>query len=103
MPGQAVTRRKPSRRTPSPEKRPQTPPPQPHSSTEPAAPFWTLPLVAIVTVGAALRLYYLQQPMRYDESITYVHFAANSWTTAISSYTYPNNHVFHTVLVKACG
>jgi len=39
--------------------------------------------------------------MRYDESVTYLYFASQSWTTAVSSYTYPNNHVFHTVLVKA--
>jgi 4-amino-4-deoxy-L-arabinose transferase-like glycosyltransferase len=39
--------------------------------------------------------------MRYDESVTYLAFAGQSWTTVISSYTYPNNHVFHTLLVKA--
>lgn len=49
-----------------------------------------------------MRLYYLRQPMRYDESVTYLYFAAKSWTTVISSYTYPNNHVFHSLLVKAC-
>lgn len=49
-----------------------------------------------------LRLRYLSQPMRYDESVTYLYFVAGSWANAISSYTYPNNHVFHTLLVKAC-
>jgi hypothetical protein len=39
--------------------------------------------------------------MRYDESVTYLYFASQSWTTVVSSYTYPNNHVFHSVLVKA--
>jgi 4-amino-4-deoxy-L-arabinose transferase-like glycosyltransferase len=41
--------------------------------------------------------------MRYDESVTYVYFAGQPWATAISSYTYPNNHVFHTLLVKSCA
>ena len=39
--------------------------------------------------------------MRYDESVTYLYFASKSWATVVSSYTYPNNHVFHSVLVKA--
>jgi len=41
--------------------------------------------------------------MRYDESVTYLYFASQSWTNVISSYTYPNNHVFHSLLVKACA
>ena len=48
-----------------------------------------------------MRLYYIRQPMRYDESVTYLNFASQPWETAIGSYTYPNNHVFHTLLVKA--
>ncbi|HEX6052624.1 MAG TPA: glycosyltransferase family 39 protein [Gemmatimonadaceae bacterium] len=59
-------------------------------------------MIGLVAIGALLRLYYLDQPMRYDESITYLHFASQPWETAIGSYTYPNNHVFHTLLVKAC-
>jgi 4-amino-4-deoxy-L-arabinose transferase-like glycosyltransferase len=57
--------------------------------------------VCLVAIGAALRLYYIRQPMRYDESVTYLNFASQPWGTAIGSYTYPNNHVFHTLLVKA--
>jgi len=68
--------------------------------TKAAASLWTLPLLGLVTVGVLLRLYYLGQPMRYDESVTYTQFAAQPWATVVSSYTYPNNHVFHTVLVK---
>lgn len=48
-----------------------------------------------------LRLTYLGQPMRYDESVTYLYFAKLSWTGALSTYTYPNNHILHTLLVKA--
>lgn len=63
---------------------------------------WTAPLICMLGVGVLLRLNYLDQPMRYDESVTYLEFASRSWSRAIGSYTYPNNHVFHTVLVKAC-
>jgi 4-amino-4-deoxy-L-arabinose transferase-like glycosyltransferase len=39
--------------------------------------------------------------MRYDESITYLLFVKLPWTDALTTYTYPNNHVFHTLLAKA--
>jgi Dolichyl-phosphate-mannose-protein mannosyltransferase len=58
-------------------------------------------LVVICVVGVVLRLGYLGQPMRYDESITYLFFARRPWADALSLYTYPNNHLFHTLLVKA--
>jgi hypothetical protein len=54
----------------------------------------------IAGLGAILRAIYLRQPMRYDESVTYLYFAAKPWAEALSSYTYPNNHLFHTALVK---
>jgi len=75
--------------------------PAQQSSTA-AEPFWTPALIALVVIGALLRLYYLGQPIRYDESVTYLYFAAHPWATVVSSYTYPNNHVLHTLLVKAC-
>lgn len=63
--------------------------------------FWTAPLVLLIAIGAVFRLQYLNQPIRYDEAVTYVYFASGSWMHAIATYTYPNNHVFHTLLVKA--
>ena len=44
---------------------------------------------------------YLTQPMRYDESVTYVFFARLPWREVMANYTYPNNHILHTLLVKA--
>jgi 4-amino-4-deoxy-L-arabinose transferase-like glycosyltransferase len=55
--------------------------------------------VAVIAVG--LRLRYLRQPMRYDESVTYLYFVKQRWADALSLYTYPNNHLFHTLLAKA--
>jgi 4-amino-4-deoxy-L-arabinose transferase-like glycosyltransferase len=58
-------------------------------------------LIVIAVVGIDLRLLYLSQPMRYDEAVTYMYFARHPWQDALSLYTYPNNHLFHTLLVKA--
>lgn len=58
-------------------------------------------LLAIGFIGVALRLAYIDQPMRYDESVTYLYFVRHPWADALSNYQYPNNHLFHTALVKA--
>ena len=76
--------------------------PAPHVPAAAQPTLWTPALIVIVLVGVALRVYYIRQPMRYDESVTYLYFAGQPWATAVSSYIYPNNHVFHTLLAKAC-
>jgi hypothetical protein len=58
-------------------------------------------LVAILVIGLALRLLTLGQPIRYDEATTYLEFARKPLSVALSRYDYPNNHLFHTLLVKA--
>jgi len=56
--------------------------------------------LALVTLaGLLVRLDFLFQPMRYDESVTYVHYASRPWYIALTTYTAPNNHVFHSLLV----
>ena len=60
-------------------------------------------LVFIAVVTVTLRLMYLGQPMRYDESATWVYFARQPWPDALSVYTYPSNHLFHTLLVKVAA
>ena len=92
--------RKARRRKPTRDERSRTPR-ETTTAVAPTPSLWTRPLIAIVVIGALLRGYYLTQPMRYDESVTYLYFASQSWTTVVSSYTYPNNHVFHSLLVKA--
>jgi hypothetical protein len=56
-------------------------------------------LLLIVTSGLLVRLDFLFQPMRYDESGTYVHYASEPFYIGLSAYTAPNNHLFHTLLV----
>src|SRR5207253_11250661 len=55
----------------------------------------------VLAIGAALRVLYLAQPIRYDEAVTYMYFVRLPWAEALSTYTYPNNHLFHTLLAKA--
>ena len=58
-------------------------------------------VVVIIGLGVAQRAVLLGQPMRYDESVTYLYFAGRSWYTAISAYQFPNNHLLYTVIAKA--
>jgi 4-amino-4-deoxy-L-arabinose transferase-like glycosyltransferase len=55
-------------------------------------------IVAFATIG---RLATLSQPMRYDESVTWAYFVGRPWSTVVSSYQFPNNHVFFSLLAKA--
>jgi dolichyl-phosphate-mannose-protein mannosyltransferase len=56
-------------------------------------------LVVVTLVAVVVRLEFLFQPMRYDESVTYVHYASRPWYIALTTYTAPNNHVLHSELV----
>jgi len=57
-------------------------------------------LAVIGVVAIALRLLTLAQPMRHDESITYLEFVSRPLWQALSRYSDPNNHLFHTLLAK---
>lgn len=57
-------------------------------------------LLLIILGGAFLRLAALNDPITYDEAYTYVAFARQDWWGALSDYSLPNNHIFHTLLVK---
>ena len=58
-------------------------------------------LWAILLVAAIVRVTALSLPMRFDEAVTYVEFVRKPWSTVVSSYPYPNNHVFFSLLAKA--
>ncbi len=57
--------------------------------------------LGIFAIGAAIRVLFLFQPIRYDEAFTYLNFASRPWAVALSDYSWPNNHIFHTALVRA--
>ena len=50
-------------------------------------------------IGAITRGYFLSQPMRYDESFTFLNFV-NKELPFLFFYPLPNNHVLHSILVK---
>lgn len=60
---------------------------------------WSLLLIFIV--GLIIRLTFISQPIREDEARTVITFASEnrSLLDIISWYGWPNNHLFHTLLV----
>jgi len=54
----------------------------------------------IILVGVILRAMMLSLPIMYDEAFTYTYFACKPLQVIVSDYSYPNNHIFHTLLVK---
>jgi hypothetical protein len=58
-----------------------------------------LALGSVLLLSCALRLLYLNQPMRPDEAAT-VYYAKNpDIFFTLSNYSLPNNHLLHTLLV----
>ncbi len=55
-------------------------------------------LSAIILLGVAVRLPFMNQPMRGDEAYTFMGFV-NEGVVRLFDYFAPNNHVFHSVLV----
>lgn len=58
--------------------------------------FW---IAGVTLLAGAVRAMYLDQPMRFDESYTYLTYAAQPWFVTLSKYDAPNNHVFHSLCV----
>jgi 4-amino-4-deoxy-L-arabinose transferase-like glycosyltransferase len=56
-------------------------------------------LGAIAVAGTLARLDFLFQPMRYDESGTYIHYASQPLYVGLTTYTAPNNHLLNTLLI----
>lgn len=56
-------------------------------------------VAAMTLLGLFVRLRYLDQPMRYDESATWLDYASRPVARGLSDYRFPNNHLLHTLLV----
>ncbi|MEA2397425.1 MAG: hypothetical protein QOK25_981 [Thermoleophilaceae bacterium] len=56
-------------------------------------------LAAIVVVGAIVRVLLVNEPMRYDESYTFVTYATHPASFITTTYDFPNNHILHTLAV----
>ncbi|MCB9458711.1 MAG: hypothetical protein H6670_03600 [Anaerolineaceae bacterium] len=57
---------------------------------------YLLLVLILMGLAAALRILYIRQPMRTDESLTYLNYVSKPIYLAISDYSAPNNHLFHT-------
>jgi hypothetical protein len=51
-------------------------------------------------VGTVLRSYYLFQPMRSDESWTFLYYVSQPLVLSIAHFASPNNHLLHTLLAQ---
>ena len=56
-------------------------------------------LSLITALAIVLRVRELSQPIRYDEAATWLDSASQPLARALSDYRFPNNHLFHTLLV----
>lgn len=59
-----------------------------------------LGLAGITAIALLVRLAYLDAPVRYDEAYTLLAFARRSFGFVMTDYHVPNNHIFHTLLVR---
>jgi hypothetical protein len=60
-----------------------------------------LTVVLLVVVAAGARAVFLDQPMRYDEALSFNEFASRPLYYALSFYPEPNNHLLNTLLMHA--
>ena len=61
---------------------------------------YTIPFFIILLTSILIRLYFINGPLRYDEGFTYYYFSQKPFYLTMSFYEYPNNHIFHSLLVK---
>lgn len=58
----------------------------------------TVILLGLIAAGAWLRARWLNQPINYDESFTYITYVSRPAIVGLSDYGYLNNHLLHTLL-----
>lgn len=58
---------------------------------------------ALTALAIAVRWGPLFQPMRYDEAATWIDYASQPLAKSLSDYRFPNNHLFHTLLVHVAA
>jgi 4-amino-4-deoxy-L-arabinose transferase-like glycosyltransferase len=57
-------------------------------------------VLGVIIVGALFRISQLWQGITYDEAFTCTFYAPRQVSFILSDYTWPNNHLLHTLLVK---
>lgn len=69
--------------------------------SDPSDRTFLLAVALIALLAALVRLIQLRRPVDYDEAYTYVYFASRPLRYIVTDYSGPNNHIFHTILVRA--
>ena len=59
-------------------------------------------ILVLMTAGVGIRLWYLEQPMRFDEATTVTLYASSPWYLGLANYSQPNNHLLNTLLIRMC-
>src|SRR5436309_14893789 len=54
---------------------------------------------ALVAGGAVVRVLLVAEPMRYDESFTFLAYATHPVHHILTTYDFPNNHILHSLAV----
>lgn len=57
-------------------------------------------VLGVIIAAIFVRILFLSMPMGHDEAYTVVVFSWRPWLGVISDYHLPNNHIFHSILVK---
>lgn len=58
-------------------------------------------LFLLIALATAIRLQGITRSLEHDEVYTWAEFASRPWLTIPRTYTAPNNHIFHSLCVKA--
>ena len=59
------------------------------------------PLVLLLTAaGGLIRSQGITRSLGHDEVYTWVEYASKGWLAILSSYSAPNNHIFHSLCLK---
>lgn len=59
----------------------------------------TMIAMLIILIGIVLRTLYVNAPIRYDEAFTFFEFGSSPPPYAWINYSYPNNHILHSILI----
>lgn len=57
-------------------------------------------IILLVTIGIIIRSLQLNRPIRYDESFTFLEYGRSYIGYTLMNYSYPNNHILHSVMVR---
>ena len=64
---------------------------------DPSHIYWMLGVITLC--GMALRLFWINRPIGYDEAYTFISFASRQFKYILADYHVPNNHILNSLLI----